>query len=365
MNDRPHSHDEPPEPTPPPETPMDAGSQALAEALRSSFAIIKVVMVLLVLLFLASGFFTVGPQQRAILLRFGRPVGEGEKALLGPGLHWSLPYPIDESILVSISGLQQIKSTVGWYAMTAEQELSGVEPPVGGPLNPVVDGYAITADSNIIHSRATLTYRIKDPIRYVFSFVNASNAVQNTLDNALLYAASRFRVDDILTRDIAGFQESVRRRATQLADQQDLGIVIEQCVVQSVPPRQLRDAFANVLKAEVMRSKVLNEARSAENQLTNKASADAESLLNLAQSERTRLVRDTSAEAKRFQEILPQFRDHPALFAQQRLTETLGRVLTNVQDKIFLADSADGKPKELRLLLNREVQNPITEQPKP
>ena len=104
MNDHPHSHGEPPEPALPPETPMDAGSQALAEALRSSFAIVKVVMVLLVLLFLASGFFTVGPQQRGILLRFGKPVGEGEKALLNPGLHWSFPYPIDESILVSISG---------------------------------------------------------------------------------------------------------------------------------------------------------------------------------------------------------------------------------------------------------------------
>ncbi len=87
-----------------------------------------------------------------------------------------------------------------------------------------MDGYALTADDNIIHTRATLTYRIKDPIRYVFSFVNASNAVQNALDNALLYAASRFKVDDILTRDIAGFQEAVRRRATQLAEKQDLGI---------------------------------------------------------------------------------------------------------------------------------------------
>jgi modulator of FtsH protease HflK len=365
MNNHPHSHDELPAAALPPETPMDAGSQALAEALRSSFAIVKVVMVLLVVLFLASGFFTVGPQERAILLRFGRPVGEGEKALLLPGLHWSLPYPIDESIKVSISGVQQVRSTVGWYAVTPEQELSGVEPPAGGPLNPIVDGYALTADANIIHTRAILTYRIKDPIRYVFSFVNASNAVQNTLDNALLHAASRFKVDDILTRDIAGFQEAVRRRATQAADQQNLGIVVEQCAVQSVPPRQLKDAFANVLKAEVTRSKVLNEARSSENQVTNKASADAESLINLAQSDRTRLVRDASAEAKRFQEILPQFRDHPALFAQQRLTETLGRVLTNVQVKIFLADSTDGKPKQLRLLLNREVPNPITEEAKP
>ena len=108
MNDHPHSPDELPEPALPPETPVDAGSQALAEALRSSFAIVKVVMVLLVLLFLASGFFTVGPQERAILLRFGRPVGEGENALLMPGLHWSLPYPIDESIKVSITACSKL-----------------------------------------------------------------------------------------------------------------------------------------------------------------------------------------------------------------------------------------------------------------
>jgi len=365
MNDHPHSPGELPAPAPPPESPMDAGSQALAEALRSSFAIIKVLMVLLVLLFLASGFFTVGPQERAILLRFGRPVGEGEKALLLPGLHWSFPYPIDESIKVSISGLQQVRSSVGWYAVTPEQELSGIEPPAGGPLNPVVDGYALTADANIIHARAVLTYRIKDPIRYVFSFVNASNAVQNALDNALLFAASRFKVDDVLTRDIAGFQDAVRRHATQSAELQDLGIIVEQCSVQSVPPRQLKDAFATVLKAEVTRQKVLDVARSFENQVTNKASADAASRINLAQSERTNLVSDIAAQAKRFQEILPEYERYPALFAQQRLTETLSRVLTNVQDKIFLSASADGKPKELRLLLNREVPKPVTEEKKP
>jgi modulator of FtsH protease HflK len=365
MNDHDHPHNGLPEPALPPERPVDTASQALAEALRSSFAIIKVVMVLLVLLFLASGFFTVGPQERAILLRFGRPVGEGEKALLLPGLHWSLPYPIDESIKVSISGLQQVSSTVGWYAVTPEQMLAGIEPQAGGTLNPIADGYALTADANIIHTRATLTYRINDPIRYVFSFVNASNAVQNSLDNALLYAASRFKVDDILTRDIAGFQEAVRRRATQSAGIEDLGIVIEQCVAQSVPPRQLKDAFANVLKAEVTRSKVLNEARSSENQVTNKANADAESLINLAQSARTNLVSDIAAQAERFREILPQYGDHRDLFTQQRLTETLGRVLTNVQDKIFLAASPDGKPKELRLLLNREVPKPKTEETKP
>src|SRR4051794_30796804 len=88
--------------------PIDAGSQALAEALRSSFAVVKVVMVLLVVVFMASGFFTVGPSERAIILRFGRPAAVGEQALLNPGLHWSLPYPIDEVVRVPISSIQQI-----------------------------------------------------------------------------------------------------------------------------------------------------------------------------------------------------------------------------------------------------------------
>ena len=81
-----HGHDAP-------ET-QDAGSQALAEALRSSFAIVKVVMVLLVLAFFSSGFFTVGPSEKAVILRFGRLVGEEQEPLLGSGWHWSFPYPI-------------------------------------------------------------------------------------------------------------------------------------------------------------------------------------------------------------------------------------------------------------------------------
>jgi membrane protease subunit HflK len=348
------------------ETPMDAGSQALSEALRSSFAIVKIVMVVLFVVFVCSGFFTVGPQQRAIILRLGRPLGEGEQALLGPGLHFSLPYPIDEHEIVSISGIQQVKSTVGWYATTPAQEAAGTEPPVypTSPLNPAVDGYALTADNNIVHVRATLTYQINEPKRYVFGFVNASNAIQNALDTALLATASRFNVDAILTRDVAAFNEAVFRRADDLIKKQDLGILVKQCTVQSIPPRQLKDAFANVLKAEVNRGQLLNAARSYENQTLSKAAADARSRINLAQSERARLVNDVASQADRFNDVLPKYRANPDLFVQQRLSESLGRILPNVQDKIFLTESADGNSKELRLLLNREPPKAKTEETK-
>jgi modulator of FtsH protease HflK len=346
------------------ETPVDAGSQALSEALRSSFAIVKFLMGVLIIVFLASGIFQVGPQERALVLRFGKPVREGTKALLGPGLHWSWPYPIEECVKVSITGIQKVSSTVGWFAITPEQELAGFEPYATPTLNPATDGYALTADENIIHTRATLTYRIEDPVRYVFNFVNASNAVQNALNNALLYTASRFKVDEILTRDVAGFRDAVRQRATELVEKQGLGIAVEQCEVQSRAPTKLKEDFANVLKADINRNKVLNDARSFANQTVSKATADAKSRINLAQSDRARLVAEVSSRADQFEKLLPKYEENPGLFVQQRWTETLGRSFTNVQDKIFLPQSVDGQSREVRLQFNREPPKPKTEENK-
>ncbi|HET7624930.1 MAG TPA: protease modulator HflK [Verrucomicrobiae bacterium] len=360
MNDHPHSHDEHERGRPnPAETPVDAGSQALAEALRSSFAIIKVVMVLLVIAFLASGFFQVGPQERAIVLRFGKPVGTGANALLGPGLHWSLPYPIDEYQKVSVTGLQQVRSTACWYATTDVQEAAGTEPPPGPSLNPAVDGYAISADNNIIHTRAWLYYRIEDPVTYVFGFTNVTRLIQDTLNTTLLATAAQFKVDDILTRNVSGFQDAVTRRVTQLLEKENLGIVVDHCTVQSIPPRYLKTAFDNVLRAEITRSKVLNDAKSYAFQVTSKAMADSRSITNDAETARARYVKEVNSHAANFEKILesPGYKENPQLFVQERLNDTLS-ALTNAEK--WVLPPVNGKSQEVRLLLNRLPPEPKT-----
>ncbi|MCS7089611.1 MAG: protease modulator HflK [Verrucomicrobiota bacterium] len=356
-------------------TPVDPGSQALADALHSSFAIVRFLMLVLVLVFFASSFFVIGPQERGLILRLGKPVGEGEAALLGPGLHWSFPYPIDEVVRIRITEVQTLRSTIGWYALTPEQELAGTEPPVDPrtPLIPGVDGYLLSADGNIIHSRATLRYRIKDPLRCVFGFghgtnaafdlAGVSNAVLETLNQALLHAAARFTVDDILSRNVLGFQEEVLRRFTSLAEQRNLGIAIEQLQVESRPPRQLKQAFDNVVQAAVRRSQLLNDALGYANQTTNRAASEAAALVSRAQADRTRYLETLAAEARRFEGLLAQFERNPDLYMQQRVAETMARLLTNVQDKFFIPERADGKTRELRLLLNREPPKPQTTSP--
>ncbi|PWU17637.1 MAG: hypothetical protein C5B50_10985 [Verrucomicrobia bacterium] len=346
---------------PPSDRPVDAGSQALSEALKSSFGIIKALMAILFVVFLCSGIFKVGPGETAIKLRLGKVVGQGQQALLKPGLHWSFPYPIEEYQKVSVSGVKKAISSIGWFAISADQELAGNEPPPNPTLNPAVDGYLLTADNNIIHARATLSYHVADPVAFTFAFSNATQAVQSALDNALLAAATHFKVDDILTRDVLAFKDDVRKRVTDLVDLRGLSIVVEDCSIESRPPRQCKDAFESVIKAEIGRNNVHNQATSYANQVTNRAGADAASRINTAQSDRVRYVNDMHAQARRFEELLPKYRENPRLFVEKSMTETVARALTNADDTIFLSDV---KGREFRPLLNLPLPKPTSTQQK-
>jgi membrane protease subunit HflK len=339
---------------------LDAGSQALAEALRSSFAIVKVVMLLMVLAFFGSGFFQVGPSEKAIVLRFGKPVGQENNVLLGPGLHWSFPYPIDEVVKIPITEVQKVTSTTGWYHTTPEQELSGEELPAGQSLNPALDGYAITADHNIIHTRATLNYRIDRPIEYIFNFASASNAIQNAMNNALLFTAAKFNVDDILINKKTEFQEAVEQRVADLVADYQLGITFEKgsLFVESRAPRQLQSVFDLVTIARQNQSKQINDANASRDKTLLNAAAQASAIITQAATASTNYVKAIKADAKAFTDLLPAYEMNRNLFAQQRVEEMMALALTNVQDKIFLPQRADGKPRELRLQLNREPPQP-------
>ncbi|HEV2318902.1 MAG TPA: protease modulator HflK [Verrucomicrobiae bacterium] len=332
----------------------DAGSQALAEALGSSFTIVKIVMVLLIIGFIVSCFFRVGPQEKAVILRFGKPVGEGEKALLGAGLHVSFPYPIDEIVRIPITQIQTVRSDNGWYYETPEEELSGEVPPAGPDLNPAIDSFLLSSDTNIIHARATLAYHVADPLRYTFDFSDASNAVRNALDNALLYTAAKFSADDALINARGQFQDAVQERATEMVEEENLGIVVDYCSVDSIPPRQLADIFSQVTIAREKRSQALNDAFSYANQITNNAIATAASIINQAQSAEFNYVTNLEASARQFKDILPYYKQDPSLYVQQTFVQMIGSALTNVEDKWYLPQRADGKTRELRLLLNRE-----------
>ena len=123
----------------------------------------------------------------------------------------------------------------------------------------------------------------------------------------------------------------------------------------------MKEVFAQVTTARQNRDKLINDALSEENRILSQAGASASSVTNAAESARTRFVTSIQSDAEAFKALLPKYAGNPQLYAQLELTKVMAEVLTNVQDKMFVSDSPDGKPRELRLLLNREIPKPKAE----
>src|SRR5216117_1056457 len=275
-----------PTPTPPgaPEPPRgveDARAQALSEALRSSFGIVKFLMAALVVAFIFSGVFTVKPNQIAVKLRLGKPVGVGAGQLLKPGLHWKLPYPIDDVVLIPVGESHTVTSTAGWYSQTPEEAATGRKPQPMGMLRAGVDGYTLTGDGNIIHARATMSYRISDPVTYWFNFANVTNLLQHILDNALFYASARFNADDALYRNKLGFQETVQTRVKEMVEKLKVGVTVQLGEVRTdtEPPADVAEAFNDVTRAQNQGDIKIQEAETYARGATNRAVGEASVIL--------------------------------------------------------------------------------------
>jgi membrane protease subunit HflK len=360
MNDLPllPSAGRPPAPVPPPPPPPpgddDASAQALSEAFSSSFRIVKLIMAVLVVVFFCSGMFIVQPNEQAIVLRFGRPLEVGGDQLRRPGWHWAWPYPINQVVRIPVGQIQTVTSTTGWHATTPEMEARGEEPFASGVLRPEADGYTLSADGNIMHVRATMKYRITDPVRFTFGFADGTTVLTNVVNNALFWASARMSADAALYKDKGGFRDLVVQRVRQKINELDLGVTLEPSDVETKPPIDVRASFENVNAEEQKRSERISGAEGDRDQAVSKAQGEAQAILARAVGSSNRFVTAVAAEANAFRDQLPEYLKDRQLFRDRLLADRIGRVMTNAQEKFFLSERPEGLSREIRLQLSRE-----------
>jgi membrane protease subunit HflK len=357
----PHDHDHgaghpPPPAVTPPVGLDDASSQALSVALQSSFRIVKLLMVVLVLVFLGSGVFVVQPNQVAVLLRFGRPVGVGSEQLLKPGWHWGWPRPIDEVMTIAVGQSYTVTSTTGWHATSPDMEALKQEPQARGSLSPETDGYVLTADGNIVHARATIKYRIADPLRYSFGFTNTTELLTNIVNNALIHAAAHTTAEAMIYKEKTGYRDAVVERVRQKIEELNLGVVLEPSEVETKAPVDVRPAFEAVNATEQDRDKAIRTAEGDRDEIVRRADGEAQAIINQSIASSNSLVSRVEADARYFNDVLPYYRQDPHLFEQRLLTATLQIVMTNAQDKFYQPERIG----EIRLQMSREPLGKVT-----
>lgn len=277
------------------EVSMDPAQQSLAEALRITFRVIQLVMLLLVVLFLASGFDTVSEGERGVRLAFGKV----QESNLPPGRQFHLPYPLGELVKVS-TGQRSISLDREFYPnLTENQRAQPIESLAGRgrTLKPGQDGSLVTGDGNIAHARFSVQYRVDDVAAFVENLhrEDVDSIVRAAVRRGVVRTGAELSIDQLLKQSLASAQATeediaaasiearVRRIAQETLDSMESGLRIDRVTLDDrIPPLFVYQEFQSVSTAEARAAKAREEAlQHRRNTLNEVAGAAHEELIAL------------------------------------------------------------------------------------
>jgi membrane protease subunit HflK len=293
-----HAHTGPPSHESGGQGPLDPANQSLADALRKSFRILKLIMLVLVVLYFLSGWFSVKPSEVGVVLRFGRIVGTGPQepafsAVLPPGWHWSWPYPFERWATVSANEREMPVEFL--FQLSDEERTGGIKGYKYNNLSPARDDYLITGDANILHASLVVKYRIGDAVAYLsnvlpmpdleagprspaFKRYPEYTLLSNLVRNAVIDTAAGREALQIRGTGQDEFLLAVARRLNEKLKGLEksglsLGIEVDpnngvlapksSTIEAIMPPRQVQEVFDRTFAAQTGRSVTITKAASA------------------------------------------------------------------------------------------------------
>lgn len=325
-----HVHLHGPEAAAPPPDEFDPANAELANALRKSFRVLKVIMFVLIILYFVSGFFSVKPGEQGLVLRFGEIVGAREgDAIRKPGWHWSLPFPIDQWLTVKVE--ERELELFFTLKLSPEEEATGKIQQKFNNLSPERDDYLVTGDVNILHATILLKYKIENIVDYVTNVLPAPSPhyelrskpyegfpeytlLRNLARDAVISTAARYGALEIRGNQQKEFLLAVGAKLNERLKQFDdagkpLGIFVDPntgviapksktgSLEAIMPPRQTQEVFDQVFSAQTNRVVAITKARSeAETLLVSTVGPDYQELADSIEQEYELIRRLSSLE---------------------------------------------------------------------
>jgi len=264
---------------------------------------------LLLLLWIGSGFYIVNEGQRGIVLRFGKYV-ESTQA----GLRWHLPYPIEVVESVNVSQVRTVE--IGYRNNVRSKVLK--------------ESLMLTDDENIIDIQFAVQYILKNPEEFLFTNREPENAVLQAAETAIREIIGKSKMDFVLYEG----REQVAAKATELMqgilDRYKIGIAISKVTMQNAqPPEQVQAAFDDAVKAGQDRERQKNEGQAYANDVIPKAKGNAARLLEESEGYKQRVIASSEGEASRFKQVLVEYSKAPGVTRDRLYIDMMQQVLTN------------------------------------
>ncbi len=275
-------------------------------------------LVVVILLWLVSGFYRVLPDEQGIVLRFGSFVER-----TGPGLNYHLPYPIESVYTPKVTIVNETQ--VGYIKTDMERVIDQPQ-----------ESLMLTGDENIVDIDFTIFWVIKDAANYLFNVQNPVGTIKAVAESSMREVIGRRKLQPILTTERNEIEIAVQEIMQQALESYTAGIEIQKVQMDKVdPPSQVIDAFRDVQAAKADQERLQNEADSYSNKVIPEARGEAQKIIQAAEAYKSQIVSEAEGMADRFSDVYEEYIKAPDVTRQRIYLETMENLLKG-REKIII-----------------------------
>ena len=294
---------------------------------------------LVAVVWLASGFYIVDASQRGLVLQFG-----SFKETTEPGLRWRMPYPIQSHELVNLTGVRTIE--IGYRGSERNKVLK--------------EALMLTDDENIVNIQFAVQYILKDPVDYLFNNRHTDDAVMGAAETAVREIVGKSKMDFVLYEGREQIATQAANLMQDILDRYQSGILISKVTMQNAqPPEQVQAAFDDAVKAGQDRERQKNEGQAYANDVIPKAKGTAARLMQEAEGYKQRVISTAEGDASRFKQVVAEYAKAPEVTRQRMYLDTMQQVFANTS-KVMIDAKGQGNLLYLPLDKLREGGPPAT-----
>jgi len=285
---------------------------------------IGLILIVLVLVWLASGLYRVLPDEQGVVLRFGKFIKTTQ-----PGLNYHIPMPIETVQTPKVTKVNRMD--IGFRSERDSGFSSG-----GGVADVPQESLMLTGDENIVNIDFSVFWVIKDAGKFLFQIQDPEGTVKAAAETAMREVVAKSRIQQILTEGRAKIENETQEIIQSILDEYNSGIQVTQVQTQKAdPPDQVIDAFRDVQAARADMERSKNEAEAYANDVIPRARGEAAKIMQAAEAYKQKVVAAAEGEASRFISIYNEYAKAKEVTQERMYLETMEKVLADI-DKVII-----------------------------
>jgi len=270
-----------------------------------------------------SSFYTVGPDEQGVVLRFGRL-----NRITSSGLNFKFPFPFERVFTPKVTEVKRVE--IGFRTIDPGPPARYIDKPD--------ESIMLTGDENMVDLDLIVQYRISDPFKYLFKISNPQATVRLTAEAAIRQVVGSKAIDEALTTGKGKIQVETMVEIQRVLDKYESGIRVVAVQLQDVQaPKEVIQAFKDVASAKEDKNRLINEAQGYRNQIIPEARGKAAQVVRQAEAYRGTKIRRARGDANRFLATLKEYKKAPDITRRRLYLEMMKEVMPTV-DKVILGD---------------------------